>query len=422
MQVVPPTYPLPRTNAPFSYINGGQAVYPKGQNIIAASDFSGGAAVEWTKTAGDSIADDAVNTLHGTRSVKMTSVDAVGTIILKTIAATDLSGDVLYVSFYIDDATKLNATTPVQFYWSSTANDASYYTYAPATDNIATGWNLFCLRKNQLTTVGTPDWTQIIRLRARVRAAAGQTVNMTMDYMANVSNDLSKAIVILTFDDGWSSQFSAAKPAMDTYGYAGVAAPICSNVQTANANTVTLAQLHEMKAGGWDIGNHTYAHTNLTAGGVTEADVDRAVGRGLEWLTEAGLEPCDFFVYPMGNYNATVLNAVARHHSYGRTIYNTLAEKTPQFFPQPLTIRAAGPITAANMATNVDAAVANNSVYTQIFHIVDDGAQAAIDPTIAMTPADFATAMAHLDTHVQAGELEVLTFTEALKRMRGEAI
>jgi hypothetical protein len=62
------------------------------------------------------------------------------------------------------------------------------------------------------------------------------TINNQEKSFDNLNNNLTK-VVILTFGDGYQSQFTLAKPVLDKYGYKGNFFVTCNKVGMANKMT-----------------------------------------------------------------------------------------------------------------------------------------------------------------------------------------
>lgn len=111
--------------------------------------------------------------------------------------------------------------------------------------------------------------------------------------------------VILTFDDGWDSQFEAYKK-MQPLGLKGTLY-ICSGL-VGKDNRLTIGNLNTMYRDGWDICNHTAHHVNLT-----KVESKRAYDEIYEcsaWLFAHGFTRdlgYKHFAYPEGAYNEEII-------------------------------------------------------------------------------------------------------------------
>jgi hypothetical protein len=116
----------------------------------------------------------------------------------------------------------------------------------------------------------------------------------------------TKPQIVVQFDDNWAEQYSEAFSYMGGKGLKGTVFAIQNRVGTAGYTT--LAQLQEMYAAGWDIGNHTLDHAgfNHSSSGDTD-DVATAQQPTDDFTLDGGLassgsvaltDPCYIVVTP----------------------------------------------------------------------------------------------------------------------------
>jgi peptidoglycan/xylan/chitin deacetylase (PgdA/CDA1 family) len=117
---------------------------------------------------------------------------------------------------------------------------------------------------------------------------------------------LPRRPVVLSFDDGYRSQFVNAFPVLRARHWPGVV-----NLELAHVTAdggLTPAMLRRLIAAGWEIDAHTLTHPDLrylddkalwheVAG--SRAEIKRRFGA-----------PADFFCYPAGHYDARVVGVV----------------------------------------------------------------------------------------------------------------
>jgi peptidoglycan/xylan/chitin deacetylase (PgdA/CDA1 family) len=113
--------------------------------------------------------------------------------------------------------------------------------------------------------------------------------------------------VVLTFDDGYEDVYTVALPAMQRYGFVGVAFAVSSFV--GRPGYASAEQLRKLQEQGWEIGAHSADHVDLTKLG-SEA-LRRQVEGSREALTILLGERPRSFSYPSGRWNQTVERAVA---------------------------------------------------------------------------------------------------------------
>ena len=75
--------------------------------------------------------------------------------------------------------------------------------------------------------------------------------------------ELPQKPIVITFDDGNRNIYDNAFPIMQEYDYPGVFY-IVANRLYSGTNIAHVSELKEMIAAGWEIGSHSYTHTDLT--------------------------------------------------------------------------------------------------------------------------------------------------------------
>jgi len=91
--------------------------------------------------------------------------------------------------------------------------------------------------------------------------------------------------IVITFDDGDLSVYEHAFPIMEEFGYPGVFYIVANRIHNS-PGFVTIDQLKEMIAAGWEIGSHSYTHSDITLDhniapkevGQSKADLEAALG------------------------------------------------------------------------------------------------------------------------------------------------
>ncbi|MFH1185819.1 MAG: polysaccharide deacetylase family protein [Chloroflexota bacterium] len=110
--------------------------------------------------------------------------------------------------------------------------------------------------------------------------------------------------IIITFDDANADNYTNAFPIMEKYGFTGVLYVPYSYIGVPNYLTVD--QIHEMAAAGWEVGSHTISHpTNFLA--LQPAAMRTEIVGSRQKLTDLLGLPILTFAYPFGqNSNAAV--------------------------------------------------------------------------------------------------------------------
>ena len=165
---------------------------------------------------------------------------------------------------------------------------------------------------------------------------------------------LPRRPVVFSFDDGYLSQSTHAKPTLRAAGWPGVL-----NLEGKNIGPggLTRHQVRGMIAAGWEIDSHTLTHPDLTT--VDDATLRREVVASRALLQRAFHVPVDFFCYPAGRNDARVRAAVraAGYHA-ATTVEPGIAAPTDDPFALPR-IRVNGTDSAQTVLANLRAGTAS---------------------------------------------------------------
>src|SRR5215212_3103323 len=133
----------------------------------------------------------------------------------------------------------------------------------------------------------------------------------------NIANNKA---VIITFDDGYKSQYTNAKPILDKYGYKATYYIVCNYVGNGELDhpnaRMSWEDITELYKEGYDIGSHTMSHANLDL--LSEKGMEYEIGGSKQCLLDHGINPISF-AYPIntGAEDATVVNSQAIYNTDG---------------------------------------------------------------------------------------------------------
>jgi peptidoglycan/xylan/chitin deacetylase (PgdA/CDA1 family) len=155
-------------------------------------------------------------------------------------------------------------------------------------------------------------WVRPALLRRQLRAldrAGYEAVTLARLWKAwHAGGTLPAHPIVLTFDDGYRSQYAAAAPALRARGWPGVLNLETSRLGARGALSVT--QVRRMARAGWEIDAHSVTHPDLRHVSARRLATEVAGSRRAIRAT-FGL-PADFFAYPYGRQDARVRAAVRR--------------------------------------------------------------------------------------------------------------
>jgi peptidoglycan/xylan/chitin deacetylase (PgdA/CDA1 family) len=144
---------------------------------------------------------------------------------------------------------------------------------------------------------------------AQMRALAhrhyhGVTLGQVYDYWRRGYALPSKPIVI-SFDDGYLSDYSHAMPVLKALGWPGVLNLEIDNVRPGD---LTATQVRRLIDAGWEVDSHTITHPDLTT--LSDSQLRRELVGSRAYLRKHFRVPADFFCYPAGRFDGRVVVAV----------------------------------------------------------------------------------------------------------------
>jgi peptidoglycan/xylan/chitin deacetylase (PgdA/CDA1 family) len=121
--------------------------------------------------------------------------------------------------------------------------------------------------------------------------------------------------IVLSFDDGYRSQYTNARPVLLARRWPGVLDLDLSNLGKSWGLSQRLVR--GLIAAGWEIDAHSLTHTDLRY--LDAASLRREVAGSRAEIRNRFHVPADFFCYPAGLYNARVIAAVRAAGFLGAT-------------------------------------------------------------------------------------------------------
>jgi peptidoglycan/xylan/chitin deacetylase (PgdA/CDA1 family) len=109
---------------------------------------------------------------------------------------------------------------------------------------------------------------------------------------------LPKKPIVISFDDGYLSQYTHAKPVLRKLGWPGV---LYLEIKSIGPGGLTEHQIRSLMNAGWEIDSHTLTHPDLTA--LDDAALDRELVDSRADLQKRFGVKADFFAYPAGRYD-----------------------------------------------------------------------------------------------------------------------
>jgi Polysaccharide deacetylase len=139
------------------------------------------------------------------------------------------------------------------------------------------------------------------------------------DEVGNNNNipQTDKAIII-NFDDAWKSQFTLAKPILDSFGFKATFFIVCNYVEKGGSSRMDWQDISQLQNEGYDIESHTMDHKDLTI--LPLDQVNYEVGQSKQCLADHGVDS-SVFAYPFasGANDPSVVDVVSKYYDIART-------------------------------------------------------------------------------------------------------
>ncbi len=122
--------------------------------------------------------------------------------------------------------------------------------------------------------------------------------------------------IVLSFDNGYSSQYTHALPVLRSLGWVGVENMQLSGLPPSQGG-LGEDEVRGLLKAGWELDTQGYSHADLVTLDAEELHYQVAVAR--ETLRRRYHVPVNWFCYPSGHYDATVVDAVRAAGFVGST-------------------------------------------------------------------------------------------------------
>jgi peptidoglycan/xylan/chitin deacetylase (PgdA/CDA1 family) len=109
--------------------------------------------------------------------------------------------------------------------------------------------------------------------------------------------------IVLSFDNGYGSQYAHAEPVLARYGWVGVENLQLSGLPVSQGG-LSEAQVKGLIADGWELDTQGYSHTDLPALSTSELQFQVVAAR--KTLRRRYGVPVRWFCYPSGDYDPVV--------------------------------------------------------------------------------------------------------------------
>lgn len=279
---------------------------------------------------------------------------------------------------------KSNVDTEVDAEVTMTDGTVQYYWLGAVLNNP--NWTKF-------TTTFTPPAGAKSMAIYQILAKVGYIISD--DYSINTYTPLAfnRALVSVTFDDGWANQYQNAFPLLTQHGLPATFY-IISGELADQPDYMSGVQVQNLKTAGHEIGSHTVTHPDLTT--LSAAQMQQEMSQSQATLQSLLGVPVTDFAYPYGAYNASTIVTGKLYYQSQRTVNAGFNTKDNFDLAQLKIEEVDSNISQAQVQGWINAAIAQKSWLILVYHEI---AVTPTDPTDALydtQPADLNAELAYL--------------------------
>jgi peptidoglycan/xylan/chitin deacetylase (PgdA/CDA1 family) len=232
---------------------------------------------------------------------------------------------------------------------------------------------------------------------------------ITDDYLLTdyTAQPFNRALVSITFDDGWANQYQNAFPLLKQYALPSTFY-IISGELTNQPDYMSKAQIVSLYNGGEEIGSHSVTHSDLTT--LSPTNLQNEMKNSQATLQSAIGVPVTNFAYPYGAYNSNTIAVAKQYYRSQRSVNDGLNSKGNFDITQLKIHEVDSNISTAQVQTWVNQAIADKAWLILVYHEI---ANSPVDPTDALyttKPADLNTELAY----IKNSGVAALTVNQAL--------
>ncbi len=297
---------------------------------------------------------------------------------------------------------------------SGTNVTSNYYDLQVSAGNVSSSilntgeWVPVTFSWAKSVAVGSPDRSALKSLQFRVPAFNSKST--TVRFKSIGISEQRGPYCLISFDDNQVSA-NLALPYMNKYGFSGTMYSIAERIDTPDYQTMedVLSMQNDFN---WEIACHSYtaaAHDSPNGmEDLTLPQLDTELRNLKKWALENNISGSDHFVWPKGRFRPDMIPVAERYFVSAGMVSHYINQTLPTFTPMRMARRGVtSTTTLANIQTEIDTAIANDTSIEFIFHkIVSSGATGETE----YNASDFGAAI----DYIASSGIEVRTISEVV--------
>jgi len=207
-------------------------------------------------------------------------------------------------------------------------------------------------------------------------------------YQLQVPNEEQRVIGIV-FDDGWLTQYTAARPILDEYGFKATFA-IITEAPDRRPAYMSWDQIIALNNQGHDIESHTVSHLTLTSQDATSIEYE--LSQSKQDLIKHGIN-APLFVYPEGKGagDIDIEKLVQQHYYAACSINHGSLDMNQPFDPYAIPRYVVGKTTTMEMFERYVNQASDSTIVIIYYHNINNESEST-----SVTPEAFAAQMQYL--------------------------
>jgi peptidoglycan/xylan/chitin deacetylase (PgdA/CDA1 family) len=220
----------------------------------------------------------------------------------------------------------------------------------------------------------------------------------------------NRAIVSITYDDGWANQYANAVPLMQKYGLQGTYY-IISGELTDQPDYMSATQVKNLSIAGNEIGSHSVTHPDLTT--VTATKLQNEMANSQATLQSVVGLPITDFAYPFGAYNANTITVGKQYYHSQRSVNGGLNTRDNMNLTQLKIHEVDSNITTAQVQAWINEAITDKAWLILVYHEIAITPSDPTDQLYTTQPGDLDSQLSYL----KKSGVTVLTVNQAINEI-----